>query len=117
MSGVIQSWLAKRASPPGMLAVAARNPAGQVTCHGVDPTFAPEKMEAIINHFDGLQAAILASRIEPRWSTWTFGRGQVRFITRADGWLLALAARADSQALSRLDALSQEFLELDLGAL
>jgi hypothetical protein len=40
--------------------------------------------------------------------------GQIRFIERPDGWRLALAVRAESDAVTGLDPLSQEFLSLPL---
>ena len=108
-------WLTDRASPPGMLASGLRRPDGKLICHSVEETCPATKMERILGHFPGLHAAVFTDQLPPRWSTWVFEQGQIRFVERSDGWLLGLVIRAESEALPRLDPLSVEFLALELG--
>jgi hypothetical protein len=114
MSQAAQPWLAGRASPPGMLACGLRGPDGKPVCHSVEESFSARKMEKILGQFEGLHAAVFADPPAPRWSTWVFEQGQIRFVLRPDGWLLGLVLRRDSEALPRLDPLSAEFLTLNL---
>jgi hypothetical protein len=108
-------WLTVRASPPGMLACGMRGPDGKFACHSVEEDCPAGKMEKILGHFDGLRATLYADPLAPRWSTWTFERGQIRFVVRPDGWLLGLMVRSESDAQPKLDPLSNEFLSLQLG--
>jgi hypothetical protein len=97
-----------------MLACGLRAPGGQFFGHSLEETCPVEKMGEILGEFDGLTAALFSDTLAPRWSTWSFEQGLVRFVLRPDGWLLGLIVRPDSDALSTLDPLSTEFLSLEL---
>jgi hypothetical protein len=114
MKNPAQEWLAGRASPPGMLACGLRGPDGNSTCHSLEETCNAGVMDQILGEFDGQRAAIFPDGLAPRWFTWVFEQGQIRFVWRPDGWLLGLVARLDSDAASKFDPLSAEFLSLEL---
>jgi hypothetical protein len=107
-------WLTTRASAPGMLACGLRQPDGNCVCHSIDETFPPATMEKILPHFENLAADVFSELTAPRWSTWAFEHGQIRFVKRPDGWCLALIIRAESEASPALDSLSLEFLSAPL---
>ena len=109
-------WLTDRALPPGMLACGLRRPDGDVVCRSVEESCPVEKMGEILGEFAGLRASLFSEKLSPRWSTWAFERGQIRFVERPDGWLLGLVVRTESEALPSLDPLSQEFLTLQFGS-
>jgi hypothetical protein len=110
MKAAAQQWLVDRASPPGMLACGLRRPDGKYVCRSVEETCPAAKVERILGQFEGVRALLSAEKLSPRWSTWAFEQGQIRFVERPDGWLLGLIVRVDSDALYGL-----EFLSLELG--
>lgn len=112
MNAAAPQWLVHRASPPGMIACGLRQPDGRYVCHSADETCPPAKMERILAQFESLRAALFTEKLSPRWSTWIFEQGQIRFVERPDGWLLGLVARAESDALPALDTLSSEFVAI-----
>ena len=71
-------------------------------------------MQKLLTQFEANRTTLFGDPTGPRWCTWTFERAQIRFVPRADGWLLGLVIRAESDAQPRLDPLSTEFLSLDL---
>jgi len=107
-------WLTDRASPPGTLACGLRRPDGNFVCHSVEETCPAATIEGILAHFDNLAAAIFTEQPVPDWSTWSFEKGQIRFVERPDGWRLALIVRIEYDAALALDTLSLEFLTLPL---
>ena len=115
MKDRVQQWLIDRASPPGMLACGLRRPNGKFICRSVEAAYPATQMEKILGQFDSLRAAVVSDNISPRWCTWAFEHGQIRFVERPDGWLLGLVVRTESDALPALDPLSAEFLALELG--
>ena len=114
MNDSVLQWLTDRASPPGTLACALRRPDGNFVCHSVEETCPATIIEKILDHFDNLAAAVFTESSVPRWSTWAFEQGQIRFVERPDGWRLALVVRTGSEATSALDPLSLEFFSLQL---
>lgn len=108
-------WLTDRASPPGMLACGMCRPDGKFICRSVEETCPAAKLERILAQFPSLREAVFEDKLPPRWSTWAFDQGQIRFVERPDGWLLGLVVRTESDAVPSLDPLSQEFLSLELG--
>jgi hypothetical protein len=112
MSDAAQQWLSGRASPPGMLACGLRKPGGALVCRSVEGLCPVAKMEKILAQFESLEPALPQGESAPRWTTWNFEQGQIRFVPRADGWLLGLVVRPDSAAAPKLDPLSEEFLAL-----
>ena len=115
MKDSAQQWLANRASPPGILACGLRRPDGKFICHAADESCSPEKMEKILGQFENVRAAVFTEKPAPQWNTWNFEQGQIRFVERADGWLLGLVVRADSITAPNLDPLSREFLSVQFG--
>jgi hypothetical protein len=107
-------WLTSRATPPGMLACGLRGPDGKFFCRSIESSCSAETLENILERFDAMRAGVYSAQLTPRWSTWTFERGQIRFVVRPDGWLLGLVARDASDAQPWLDPLSTEFLTLEL---
>jgi hypothetical protein len=114
MSNFAQQWLTRRASPQGMLACGLCDPNGKSICHSLDELCSASKMGKILAQFEFIRPALFADDPGPRWSTWVFQQAQIRFVKRADGWLFALVVRAESEAIAKLDALSEEFLALEL---
>jgi len=114
MSDFNQQWLARRASPSGMLACGLRGPDGKSFSHSLEGSCPAGKMDQILAQFEHVRSALFSDQLAPRWHTWAFEQGQIRYVQRPDGWLLGLVARSDSDAVRRLDALSQEFLTLEL---
>lgn len=115
MKNPAQQWLVDRASPAGMLACGLRRPDGKYVCRSVEENFPVGKMERILGQFENQRAALFTDALSPRWVTWAFEQGQVRFVERPDGWLLGLVVRTESDAVPCLDPLSVEFLSLKLG--
>jgi len=115
MKNSAQQWLTGRASPPGMLACGLRGPDGKIESHSLEEICPTTALGKILSQFDGLSATLLSDQFAPRWSTWAFEQGHIRFVVRPDGWLLGLVVRADSDAQLKLDPLSTEFLSLQLG--
>jgi NAD-dependent dihydropyrimidine dehydrogenase PreA subunit len=115
MKKAAQQFLVDRASPPGMLACGLRLPNGKYVCRSIEEICPAGKMEKILAQFEGLRSALFTEKLSPRWSTWAFEQGQIRFVERPDGWLLGLVVRTESDAVSGLDPLSVEFLSLKLG--
>jgi hypothetical protein len=115
MKDPAQQWLTDRASPPGMLGCGLRRPDGKFICRSVEEKCPVGTMQRILSQFAGLRAAVFTDKLSPRWSTWAFEHGQIRFVERPDGWLLGLVVRTESDALPGLDSLSLEFLSLELG--
>ena len=115
MKQPVQRWLADHASPPGTLACGLRQPDGALVCHSREDLCPIEKMEAILRQFESLRAVSVAESFAPRWWTWTFEHGQIRFVARSDGWILGVVIHPESEAASQLDPLSNEFLSLELG--
>ncbi len=107
-------WLTERASSAGMWACGLRRPDGTFVCRTGAEGCPAGSMEKILGAFSEQRTALFSETFSPRWTTWTFERGAIRFAERADGWLLGLVARADSGAVSKLDPLSEEFLALQL---
>ena len=85
MKDRLQQWLIDRASPPGMLACGLRRPDGKCICRSVEDAYPAAKMEKILGQFESLRVAVLADQLSPRWSTWAFAQGQIRFVPRPDG--------------------------------
>ena len=116
MNAAIQQWLDARAVAPGMLACGVRESENLCLCHSADRGCPPEKMEKILHQLADAQPWLFKDAPAPRWSTWTFEQGKLRIVHRADGLLLGLAVRVDTDAAQNLDVLSEEFLALPAGA-
>jgi hypothetical protein len=110
MRDAAQQWLTERAAPPGMLVCGLRGPDGLCSCRSAEETYPAIALESVLMHFDNVAAAVFTESPAPRWSTWAFEHGYIRFVERPDGWRLALVVRAGTDAASALDSLSEEFL-------
>ena len=115
MNASFHHWLAQCVSMPGMVACGLRPPDEKPVCHGAEPGCPAEVMERILAQFENMRAAGFTDDLAPRWATWTFDQGRIRFVERPDGWLLGLVVRPESGAAQSLDLLSLEFLSLPPG--
>jgi hypothetical protein len=116
MKNTAKQWLTDRASPAGMLACGLRSPDGQTVCRSIEDILPEITMQKLLGQFEQVRATLFAEPLSPRWCTWAFEHGLIRFVPRPDGWVLGLVIRAESDAQPRLDPLSAEFLALDLGS-
>jgi hypothetical protein len=112
MNASFHHWLAQCVSMPGMVACGLRPPDEKPVCHSAEPGCPPEVMERILDQFENMRAAGFTEDLAPRWATWTFDQGRIRFVERPDGWLLGVVVRPESGAAQSLDLLSLEFLSL-----
>ena len=112
MKSAASQWLSGHTSVSGLLACGLRQPDGSFICHTNEGALPAASVEQILTLHEALQATVSAADAAPRWSTWSFQQGHIRFVPRPDGWLLALVARPGTQAFEQLDSLSQEFLLL-----
>jgi hypothetical protein len=115
MNEAIKEWLVAHAEVQGLLGCGVRTPANLCVCHGHDQNCPPEKMEKMLNQIAEAQPWLFQDGALPRWMTWTFEYGQIRFVNRPDGMLLGLAVRVDTDAAQHLDQLAGEFLALPKG--
>src|SRR5579859_4376147 len=102
MSKASQEWLTDRASPPGMLACGMRGPDGKFFSHSLEEICTKGNVERMLRQFESLRSNLFSEQLSPSWTTWAFERGQIRFVSRPDGWLLGLCIRPDSEAQLRL---------------
>lgn len=116
MNEALKQWLAARAEVQGLLGCGVRAPGNLCVCYGHDQNCPPEKMEKMLVQIADAQPWLFQDGTLPRWTTWTFDHGQIRFVNRPDGLLLGLAVRVDTDAAQNLDQLSGEFLALTAGA-
>ena len=115
MNDLLNQWFADRASAPGTLVCGVRAADGVCLSHAISENFPAEKMEKILRQLAEAQPLLSENGLEPRWSTWVFEQTKIRSVLRADGLLLGLVVRADSDAEQKLGQLSEEFLLLDFG--
>jgi len=116
MNDLAQQWLTERASQSGTLAGALRNPDGALISHSLDPVCPPATVEKILADFDSLPSTVVEPAV-PRWSTWAFESGQIRFVERPNGWRFVLIVRNETSGATALDSVSQEFLTVAFGSL
>jgi hypothetical protein len=113
MNEIFQQWLAARGTANGMLVSGIRRPAGQCLCQGNARSFPTEQLEKILHFFAGSGLQFPEGSGIPIWSKWVFDEGQVCFVGRPDGSLLALVVRPETDAAQNLGALAGEFLALE----
>lgn len=114
MKNPAKDWLPERVNLAGVLASGLRRPSGKFICQCSDASCPPDKMEKIFRQLDAARALFAAENPFPRWLTFAFEHGQIRLVVRPDGWMFAIALRPETDAAHHLDALSAEFLALDL---
>ncbi len=111
MNETLQKWLTANVNAPGTLGGGVRLPDGVCVCQSLDEQFPPEKIEKILQQL--AQAQLLEADLAPQWNTWVFGQGKIRCVIRADGLLLAITVRTETDAVQNLDKISNEFLALE----
>ena len=110
MKDDFQPWFASISAVPGMLACGVRRPAGKCVTFGEEKNYPVEKLEKLLHQFAELHEPLPAAEFSPRWTTWAFEYGHIRFVARPDKWLLMLLASPDSDAVRELDRISEDFL-------
>jgi hypothetical protein len=115
MNAILQQWLEAHAAISSVPGAGILLPEGGCLCHSNSENFPPEKIAKILQEFAGTQINLFEPDLAPRWSTWVFEQGKIRFVPRADGLLLGFAIYADPDDVKKLDRLSAEFLTLTFG--
>ena len=110
MKDDFQTWFAGLSVMPGMLACGVRRPGGKCATSGQEKNYPVEKIEKLLRQCGELHEPLPAAGFSPRWTTWAFEFGHLRFVPRPDKWLLMLLASPDSEAVRELDRISEDFL-------
>jgi len=105
-----KTWFSEVPATPGLLTCGVRRPNGKCAGYGDDRIYPAEKIEKLLQQFADLNAPLDAAELAPRWSTWAFEYGLLRFVQRPDKWLLMLLVSPETEAAHKLDQLSEEFL-------
>lgn len=114
MKDPAKEWLPPRLTIAGGLAGGLRRPNGKLAVQCADANCPPVAMENLLRQFDGVRALLATEKPAPKWVTFSFELGQIRYVPRADGWLLALVVRPETEAAQALDKVSEEFIALPL---
>jgi hypothetical protein len=112
MKEIFEQWLTARATAPGMLVCGVRQTDGRCLCHGSTRTFPPEQLEKILQLFAEANVQFPAESGRQMWHKWIFDEGQLCFVSRPDGSLLAMVVRPETDAAQNLGNLAGEFLAL-----
>jgi hypothetical protein len=110
MKADFKTWFARLPAMPGMLACGVRQPNGKCIGYGDDRIYPAEKIEKLLGQFAGLHEPLAAAEFSPRWTTWAFEYGHLRFVMRPDKRLLMLLVSPDTEAVRELDRIAEEFL-------
>ena len=110
MKADFKNWFARLPAVPGMLACGVRQSNGKCIGYGDDKIYPAEKIEKLLKQFAELHAPLAAAELFPRWTTWAFEYGHLRFVARPDKRLLMLLVSPDTDAVRELDRLSEDFL-------
>ena len=110
MKADFKTWFAALPAVPGMLACGVRRPNGKCAAQGDDNNYPAVKIEKLLGQFADFHEPLAAAELSPRWTTWVFEYGQLRFVLRPDKWLLLLLVSPETEAAQKLDLLSEEFL-------
>jgi hypothetical protein len=113
MNETLQAWIDACVGTPGTLGGGIRLPDGSMVSRSADENFPPERIERVLAHLAEFQPQLPAAIPAPLASTWLFEQGRIRCVVRPDGCLLALAVRSESEALGKLDQLTEAFLALE----
>ena len=116
MKDVFEQWLVARVSAPGMLVCGIRQTDGSCLSRGANRTFPTEQLEKILHTFADANLPFPTESGIEMWSKWTFDEGQICFVTRPDGNVLALVVRPEADAAQNLGTLAGEFLSLAAAA-
>ena len=114
MKDPVKEWLPQRVTAAGVLAGGLRRPNGKLAVQCADASCPPAAMENLLRQLDGSRNLFPTTEPQPKWVTFSFEQGQIRFVTRPDGWHFAVVVRPETAAALALDAWCAEFLELKL---
>ena len=110
MKADFKTWFAALPAIPGMLACGVRQPNGKCLGYGDDKIYPATKIEKLLKQFSELHGPLAAAELAPRWTTWAFEYGHIRFVPRPDKWLLMLLVSPETEAARELDRIAEEFL-------
>lgn len=110
MKADFKKWFAALPAIPGMLACGVRQPNGKCLGYGDDKIYPAEKIEKLLKQCAELHAPLATTELAPLWTTWAFEHGQIRFVSRADKWLLLMLVSSETEAAHSLDRLAGGFL-------
>jgi hypothetical protein len=110
MKADFKTWFAALPAVPGMLACGVRQPNGKCAGYGDEKIYPAEKIEKLLKQFAELHGPLAAAELSPRWTTWAFEYGHLRFVARPDRRLLMLLVSPDTEAVCELDRIAEEFL-------
>jgi hypothetical protein len=111
----VKEWLPVRVTQTGVLASGIRRPNGKLAAQCADASCPPAVMENLLRQLDGARVLFATEKNVPRWVTYSFEHGQIRYACRVDGWQLAIVVRPETEAAQNLDILCEEFLGLKIG--
>jgi hypothetical protein len=111
MKADFKTWFANLPAMPGLLACGVRRPNGKCGGYGDEKFYPIEKIEELLHNFSGLHEPLAAAELPPRWTTWAFEYGRLRYVPRNDKWLLMLLVAPETEAEKNLDLISAEFAE------
>ena len=114
MKDPVKEWLPQRVNQTGVFASGLRRPNGKLAVQCADASCPPTVMENLLRQLDGSRTLFANEKSSPRWVTFSFEHGQIRFVMRPDGWMFAAVVRPESDGAQALGALSEEFLALKL---
>lgn len=110
MKADFKIWFAGLPAVPGMLACGVRQPNGKCAGYGDEKIYPAEKIEKLLKQFAELHEPLAGAEFSPRWTTWAFEYGQLRFVARPDKRLLLLIVSPETEAGHDLDRISEDFL-------
>lgn len=114
MKDPVKEWLPPRVTAAGVLACGLRRPNGKLAAQCADASCPPAAMENLLRQLDGSRTLFANEKSSPRWVTFSFEHGQIRFVARPDGWHFAVVVRPETDAAQALDGWCEEFLGLKL---
>jgi hypothetical protein len=109
-----KSWFAGLPQVAGMLACGVIRPNGRCLIHSGEKNLPEKKIEPLMRRFIELHEPLASTGLSPRWSTWAFEYGHLRFVPHPDNWLLLLIAAPETEAAQKLNEISGEFLAQSL---
>ncbi|MDR3458952.1 MAG: hypothetical protein P4N60_16010 [Verrucomicrobiae bacterium] len=115
MKDPVKEWLPVRLNHVGVLACGLRRPNGKLHSQCSDASCPPAAMDNLLRQLDGSRTLFTGPNLPPKWVTFHYEHGQIRFVTRPDGWYFAVVVRPETDAAAQLDSLSVEFISLQLG--
>ncbi len=114
MKDPVKEWLPQRVTAAGVLASGLRRPNGKLAAQCADANCPPAAMENLLRQLNDARTLFATEKSSPKWVTFNYEHGQIRFVTRPDGWHFAMVVRPETDGAQQLDALSMEFLSLPI---